>query len=116
MRRVIPLAIHSPAPGAYLRAWRHVKAGGRVCVYDWFEQTAAHFATALDRRITARGGAESPWRRFDPTYQTELERDAQELRDHAAWRRRLHGLNGQRWRTDVVQRRLGHLLDGSHTS
>jgi len=107
---VIPLARHSPAPGAYLAAWRHAKAGGRVR-FDWScdGQTLTDFSAALDRRITARGG-EPTWRKLNPEYQVELERDAQELREHAAWRRSLWGLNGRRWRTDAVQRRLGHLL------
>jgi hypothetical protein len=109
-----PLARYSPNPGAYLRAWRHAVAGGTVSFDEWRQRGEGRpeFLTALQRRITARGSSEPLWRKLDPSYQTELAHDAQELRDHAKTRRRLWGLNGRRWRTDVVQKRLGHLLGG----
>lgn len=108
---MIPLIRFAPAPALYIRAWRHALAGGRVRFERYGrEYDASDFALALDRRITARGGTSPRWRKLNPDYQTELARDAQELHDHVTQRLRLWGLNGRRWRTDSVQRRLGHLF------
>lgn len=109
-----PLVRHSPSAGTYLDAWRHVVDGG-IVRFERFgrDYDRRDFLEALQRRISARVAPEPNWRKLNPLYQIELARDAQELRDHQQWRRRLWGLNGHRWRTDVVQQRLGHLLTGS---
>lgn len=118
-----PLARYSPEPGKYLRLWRQVKASvvtheairearRPILAYEWGVcLDAESFLRALQRRINARVGPEPRWRKLDPMFQRELERDVIELRQCRADRRlRPWGLNGRRWRTDLVQARYGHLI------
>ncbi len=117
--------IDAPHAGAYVAAWRTGKEitreGGTVRLFrDGRELDADGFAREMDRalqaRINIRGGLVQCGRRMDDQYQTELQRDAWELQAHRESRVRLWGLNGRRWRTDIVQARLGHLLDGGDFS
>lgn len=123
---MIPFIRDAPGAGWYVSEWKRGKAataaGGTVRVAgSWHDLDAVAFdrfmLAALNRRINLRGGLAEDGvahtgRRTAPDYQTELQRDAWELQGHQARRTRLWGLNGRRWRTDVVQRRFGHLLAG----
>jgi hypothetical protein len=51
-------------------------------------------------------------RKQESDYQAALWRECHEIRGHFARRRKLWGLNGRRFQTDILQARYGHLLTG----
>lgn len=100
-----------PKPGAYVRAWRQVKAADQAAAvntsrFDWTWPTTtagalrAEMRRALDRRINSRGG-----------------RDADNGAVDIGWARDAHRLDDIRRRVRVyqferaeVKARFGHLL------
>jgi hypothetical protein len=76
--------------------------GGRE--YD-AEGWRRQFRKALDRRINLKAGPEPPWRKLDPDYQRQLERDCRAIRDNRQRRIALHQIA-----TPELKRRFGHLI------
>ncbi len=100
--------------GEILRFYRQAKAitaaGGKIRLswagreYDavtWREQ----FRVALDRRITLKAGPPPSWRKLGSIYQTELRRDADNIRRHRTHRLAIHQII-----TPELRRRFGHLI------
>jgi hypothetical protein len=94
----------------YRQARQITEVGGRIRLswagreYDaasWREQ----FRKALDRRINLKAGPEPCWRKLDDLYQTELRRDADNIRRHRAQRLAIHQIT-----TPELKRRFGHLI------
>lgn len=108
---VIPLS-RLPAPGAYVTAWKRIKALpdaaqvllGRMDGIRPAAEVRADFGRALDRRINSRGGDEAANVPMD----IDLVRDARDLDDMVRRRIRVY-----QFRTPLMRERFGHLLASS---
>ena len=106
---------HYPCPGWYLKncreAFRITREGGMFLFGKWpqrrmnAETWRREFLGALDRRINAKGGLWDIGRKKDPDYQTDLRRDADDLRRHLRDRVRIY-----QFRTPDFRRRFAHHL------
>jgi hypothetical protein len=85
-------------PGGTIR----LQWGGRS--YD-AESWRRQFRVALDRRINLKAGAQPCWRKLDDRYQTELRRDADNIRRCLNHRMALHQIM-----TPELRGRFGHLI------
>ena len=63
------------------------------------------FRRALDRRINLKAGPVPAWRKLGEIYQTELRRDADNIRRHHTHRLAIHQIM-----TPELRRRFGHLI------
>lgn len=96
------------------RARAALDAGGRVRL-RWNEEPMDDaawrraFRDALDRRINLKAGTPPAWRKLDPSYQTELRRDARWINEWARSGRRLRPPMN-RWGTAEIQARYAHVL------
>jgi hypothetical protein len=94
----------------YRRAREITEAGGTIRLswagrdYD-AEGWRRQFRVALDRRINLKAGPEPQWRKLGDLYQTELRRDADNIRRHHTQR-----LAIQQIMTPELRRRFGHLI------
>lgn len=104
-----------PDPAGYVALWRKVKAlpdHAYVPEADRFGLPAQakllknNFTRALHSRINLRGKINMGGRRYSRDYEGALFQDRMDLRDKLQRRVRVY-----QFRTDIVRRRFGHLLD-----
>ena len=109
----VPMRL-APNPGAYVQAWRlglECARSGRGLKVDWCTVLEPHeirpwFTDALQRRINARGGFNTPRGRKDNYDQyCSYGRDARAIQARLNTRLRVH-----QFETAEARRRFSHLL------